>query len=111
MFLYRVYFLLHSSKMNLIKMQIPLDGCKSFLCVVKICVATIGVCVFYASASVGAFFIYKGEIIMPDYKTMYLDLFNSVTDAIEILHAAQKKAEETYVNSSENEGKEKNPIE
>ncbi len=48
---------------------------------------------------------------MPDYKTMYLELYNSVTDAIEILQKAQIKAEETYVNSSENEGKEKNPIE
>ena len=38
---------------------------------------------------------------MPDYKTMYLNLFNSVTDAIEILTEAQKKAEETYINSSE----------
>ena len=38
---------------------------------------------------------------MPDYKTMYLNLFNSVTDAIEILTEAQKKAEETYLNSSE----------
>ena len=38
---------------------------------------------------------------MPDYKAMYLDLFNSVTDAIEILCEAQKKAEELYINSSE----------
>ena len=30
-----------------------------------------------------------------------LNLFNSVTDAIEILTEAQKKAEETYINSSE----------
>ena len=48
---------------------------------------------------------------MPDYKSMYFDLFNSVTDAIEILSEAQKRAEETYVNSSENEEKTKNPIE
>ena len=47
---------------------------------------------------------------MPDYKSMYFDLFNSVTDAIEILSEAQKKAEETYVNSSENEEQAKNPI-
>lgn len=38
---------------------------------------------------------------MPDYKAMYLSLFNSVTDAIEILSEAQKKAEEIYINSCE----------
>ena len=38
---------------------------------------------------------------MPDYKAMYLSLFNSVTDAIEILCEAQKKAEELYMSSSE----------
>ena len=40
---------------------------------------------------------------MPDYKTMYLDLFNAVTDAIETLCEAQKKAEETFIESSEKE--------
>ena len=38
---------------------------------------------------------------MPNYKAMYLDLFNSVTKAVEILCDAQKKAEELYINSSE----------
>ena len=33
---------------------------------------------------------------MPDYETMYKKLFNSVTDAIEMLQEAQKKAEEKY---------------
>lgn len=37
---------------------------------------------------------------MPDYKAMYLDLFNAVTDAIEMLGEAQRKAEETYINTS-----------
>lgn len=46
---------------------------------------------------------------MPDYKTMYFDLFNSVTETIEKLSEAQKRAEETYINSSENE-ETKNPI-
>ena len=41
---------------------------------------------------------------MPDYKTMYLDLFNSVTDAIEILCEAQRKAEETFIDTSEKDG-------
>ncbi len=40
---------------------------------------------------------------MPDYKTMYLNLFRSVTDAVEILSEAQRKAEETFINSSEKE--------
>ena len=40
---------------------------------------------------------------MPDYKAMYFNLFNSVTDAIEILTEAQKKAEEMYINSCEND--------
>ena len=38
---------------------------------------------------------------MPDYKAMYLNLFNSVTDAINILREAQIKAEELYITSSE----------
>ena len=38
---------------------------------------------------------------MPNYKKMYHDLFNSVTDAIESLKEAQIKAEEEYINSSE----------
>ena len=42
---------------------------------------------------------------MPDYKKMYTDLFKSVTQAIEILKQAQIDAEETYINSSENDGK------
>jgi hypothetical protein len=41
---------------------------------------------------------------MPDYKSMYLQLFNSVTDAIDILQKAQQKGETTYVkNFKENE--------
>ena len=38
---------------------------------------------------------------MPDYKTMYLELFNSVTEATRILCEAQRKAEEIYINSAE----------
>ena len=57
---------------------------------------------FSCVASAAHFFITKGESTMPDYKAMYLDLFNSVTDAIEILCEAQKKAEETFIDSSEN---------
>jgi len=41
---------------------------------------------------------------MADYKKMYIDLFNSVTDAINILQEAQERAEEKFVESSEKEG-------
>ena len=36
---------------------------------------------------------------MPDYKSMYLSLFHSITDAIEILKIAQQKAEEAYISN------------
>ncbi len=42
---------------------------------------------------------------MPDYKAMYYELFNSVTDAIEILMRAQMKTEEMYITSCEKEEK------
>ena len=42
---------------------------------------------------------------MPDYKAMYFELFNSVTDAIEILMRAQNKTEEMYITSCEKEEK------
>ena len=38
---------------------------------------------------------------MPDYKSMYQDLFKKVTEAIEILQQAQIDAEEKYILSSE----------
>lgn len=38
---------------------------------------------------------------MPDYKSMYQDLFKKVTEAIEILQQAQIEAEEKYILSSE----------
>ena len=36
---------------------------------------------------------------MPDYEKMYYELFNKITDAIEILKQAQKNAEEKFVSS------------
>lgn len=39
---------------------------------------------------------------MIDYKSMYFSLFNSITDAIEILKKAQKKGEQAYMDG-ENE--------
>ena len=42
---------------------------------------------------------------MPDYKKMYANLFNAVTDVIEILKQAQIETENIYIDSSEQEGK------
>jgi hypothetical protein len=42
---------------------------------------------------------------MPDYKSMYFELFNKITDAIEILQKAQQDAEERYVNGGEEPAK------
>ena len=40
---------------------------------------------------------------MPDYKKLYLSLFNDVTDAISKLQAAQQDAEERYLDQCETE--------
>ena len=40
---------------------------------------------------------------MPDYKKMYFELFNKISDIIEQLQEVQKKAEELYIESEENE--------
>ncbi|WRS28447.1 hypothetical protein U6B65_04760 [Oscillospiraceae bacterium MB08-C2-2] len=40
---------------------------------------------------------------MPDYKQMYLKLFNKTTDAIQILIEAQLEAEAAFINSVEEE--------
>ena len=39
---------------------------------------------------------------MPDYKAMYLKLFNAATDAISTLQTAQIGAEEMYVEHEPN---------
>ena len=36
---------------------------------------------------------------MQDYKAMYLDLFNKITDAIRILQEAQQEAENAYIEN------------
>ena len=43
---------------------------------------------------------------MPDYKQMYFELFNKVSDIIEELQNVQKKMEETYVENSDDEKEE-----
>lgn len=42
---------------------------------------------------------------MPDYKKMYCDLFNAVTDAIEILKKAQDDTLDLLIESCENDDK------
>jgi hypothetical protein len=36
---------------------------------------------------------------MPDYRAMYYDLFNKVTDAINVLQEAQRASEEAFIES------------
>ncbi|NLK37434.1 MAG: hypothetical protein GX299_05065 [Epulopiscium sp.] len=38
---------------------------------------------------------------MPNYKEMYFELFNKITDVIIDLQEVQKKTEEMYLNSEE----------
>ena len=45
---------------------------------------------------------------MADYKAMYYKLFNSLSDAIEILQSAQQEGEDFYVDSSDDDEDEEN---
>lgn len=38
---------------------------------------------------------------MPDYKTLYFQLFNQVTDIIEAFQKAQQDAESAYIESED----------
>jgi len=38
---------------------------------------------------------------MPDYKAMYFELSGKIADVIELLQAAQRAAEEQYINAEE----------
>ncbi len=38
---------------------------------------------------------------MPDYEKLYFELFNKITDAIELLKKAQKDAEENFISSEQ----------
>ena len=40
---------------------------------------------------------------MPDYKEMYFELFNKLTDVIEELKAIQQEMEEKYIASDKDE--------
>jgi len=43
----------------------------------------------------------KEATYMPDYPGMYRKLFNALTDAINILQAAQQETEEMYMSAPE----------
>ena len=43
----------------------------------------------------------KKRKTMVDYKKMYLQMYNAITDAIEILKEAQIKAEEEFIESED----------
>ena len=86
-------------------MQIPPVKYRSYSLYFKNCLATIGVCVFCAAAPAVALFIYGGSY-MPDYKKLYLSLFNDVSDVIKKLQKVQQESEERYLSSCENEGDE-----
>ena len=43
---------------------------------------------------------------MPDYKQMYLELFQSITSTIKLLQDAQTEAEDLYIETTEDEDKE-----
>lgn len=40
---------------------------------------------------------------MADFKTMYFQLFNQISDVIDLLQAAQQKMEELYIEDEEEE--------
>lgn len=40
---------------------------------------------------------------MPDYKKMYLTLFNATEEAVNLLITAQRECEELYISSEESE--------
>ena len=47
----------------------------------------------------------NGGGIMPDYKQMYFELFNKISDIIEELQEIQRKTEEMYIEEKEEEDK------
>lgn len=46
-------------------------------------------------------FVEGCDRFMADYKSMYFKLFNSITEVLDILIAAQSEAEEEYLNMEE----------
>lgn len=50
-----------------------------------------------------------GRVNMPDYKQMYLTLFNATEEAVNLLIRAQRACEELYISSSEEEPESSEP--
>ena len=46
-----------------------------------------------------AFFIYKGDLPMVDYKKLYIDLFNQVSKAIDILTNIQDETTDEFIKA------------
>ena len=63
--------------------------------------ATIIVVRFSCVGSVPAHFLISGDRIMPDYEKLYFELFNKITDTIELLKEVQKDAEDKYISSEQ----------
>ena len=61
--------------------------------------------VFMRRLRAGAFFnltqTERRKMQMEDYKKMYLELFNKITDTIETLKKIQQEAEETFITSND----------
>ena len=52
----------------------------------------------------GAFFnLRKEQMHMEDYKKLYFELFNKITDTIENLKKIQREAEEIFISSNVDE--------
>ena len=67
-----------------------------------VCVTTIGVCVFGVyNFGCTHFFIWEGGKNMADYKELYFELFNKVTDIIEELKKIQCEMEEKCIEEGE----------
>ncbi len=88
---------LHNNPMNLIKMQIPSGYCVENLSLLEICLATIGVCVFCAAASVAALFYFWEEIEM---KKRTLHLLLILTAVISLAFAVTVTASAATVTAS-----------
>ena len=100
--------------LNLVKTQILRVEYYNIPLLLRSVSQTIEVCVFRALTQVGAFFmrrIIKSEVKnMKVTQEMYSTLFNGITDAkklteqaMDILIAAQKKAEELYIEKASDE--------
>ena len=67
-----------------------------------------GSCAFFMRGSAWPrifYFINERTVFMPNYEKLYHKLFNDITDIIEGLKMSQQEAEELYLQSCEEEDK------